>query len=82
MAFTKIQLNRQKFGRLTVIEEVDSYICVDSDTKERRWECLCTCGNYVLIRQRNLRSGKTKSCGCLHKQGGEKYNKDIGRKYK
>ena len=31
------------------------------------WHCICDCGNEVDIRSQDLRSGKTQSCGCLHK---------------
>ena len=29
------------------------------------WRCRCDCGNETVVRQTNLQSGKTKSCGCL-----------------
>lgn len=32
-----------------------------------RWLCECECGNYVIVPGRNLREGKTKSCGCLRR---------------
>lgn len=49
-----------KFGRLTAIKP----------TSERGgssivWKCLCDCGSEVSIRLGDLRSGKTKSCGCF-----------------
>ena len=48
----------RKFNRLTVIEK----IIVDKNVK---WKALCECGNMVVVRGSSLRSGHTKSCGCL-----------------
>ena len=55
----KIDLTGQKFGRLTVLEDVGR-------SKDRRviWRCLCDCGNMVDIRGNNLRCSNTQSCGC------------------
>ena len=46
------------------------------------WLCQCTnCGNYVIVNSHNLRSGHTKSCGCLHKElVGKQFSKDISNK--
>lgn len=48
-----------KFGRLTVLELLgkDSY-------SHNILYCQCKCGKFTEIRENNLRSGKTKSCGC------------------
>lgn len=32
-----------------------------------RWLCLCDCGEYTIVYGGSLRSGTTKSCGCLRK---------------
>lgn len=29
------------------------------------WECMCDCGNTTIVAGNHLRSGETKSCGCL-----------------
>ena len=54
----KIDLTGQQFGYLTPF----SYI------KGGKWRCKCQCGNEIEVDGRNLRSGHTKSCGCLKKE--------------
>lgn len=53
-----IDLTGQKFGRLSVIKHLGSTYC----------ECKCECGNIVNVLTSNLKSGHTKSCGCLNKE--------------
>lgn len=71
----KLDLTGQKFGRLTVIERVDS-----DKRGQARWKCKCECGNETIVHSYNLRSGNTKTCGCslkLHlKKALEKLKKD------
>ena len=52
----------QKCGRLTVISRAEN------KNQRAHWNCLCDCGNTVTISGKQLRSGQTKSCGCLHKE--------------
>ena len=33
------------------------------------WECLCVCGNKTIVDGTNLRTGNTKSCGCIPGKG-------------
>lgn len=59
----KIPMVGKRFGRLTVIEE----------SKIRKWdalcyECLCDCGKTTVVPGQALRSGNTRSCGCLHRE--------------
>lgn len=54
-----IDLTGQKFNRLTVVEFYE----VKKETSF--WKCICDCGNPVVVRSYNLRSGITKSCGCF-----------------
>lgn len=57
-----IDLTGQKFGRLTVIEK-------NGHKGEKiAWLCKCDCGNYVTVTGTGLKSGNTKSCGCLKKE--------------
>ena len=57
MAF--IDLTGQRFGKLTVIERAESI------GRCTMWLCKCDCGNTKPVRSTYLKSGKTKSCGCL-----------------
>ncbi len=57
------------FERLTVIKSAKPW---RTKTKRhpkgqpfKRWECLCSCGAETISFEQGLRSGKTKSCGCL-----------------
>lgn len=53
-------LTGQRFGRLLVLKEVPA--------KCRRYLCLCDCGNKNSIAAIKLKSGHTKSCGCLRNE--------------
>ncbi len=59
----KIDLTGQKFGRLTVLKEhgKDKYGAIE-------WLCQCDCGKQTIVTGNRLRSGHTKSCGCLNKE--------------
>lgn len=52
-----------RFGRLTAIRPTGE-IKFDSMV----WECLCDCGNTTFVVQKSLKSGQTKSCGCLRRE--------------
>ena len=54
-----IDLTGQKFGRLTVLERTTS------TNKNVKWLCVCDCGKITSVFGVDLKSGKTKSCGCL-----------------
>lgn len=53
-----------RYGRLVVIEYVGNY----SKNRQALFNCLCDCGKQAIARGSSLTSGKTKSCGCLHKE--------------
>lgn len=48
----------QRFGRLIVLGFL----------LNKKWECLCDCGNVVQIKAKTLNNGHTQSCGCLQKE--------------
>lgn len=55
----------QKFGRLTAIEQTAE----KTSDGAYYWKCLCDCGNEVLVPITRLKSGLTKSCGCIRAEG-------------
>jgi hypothetical protein len=58
-----VDLTGLKFSRLTVMKRIgyakDGHIT---------WSCLCECGKEIIVPGNSLRSGNTKSCGCLYKE--------------
>ena len=50
----------KKFGRLIVVAR-------EGVTKDRlaTWRCKCDCGNETIVDGKSLRTGHTRSCGCL-----------------
>jgi hypothetical protein len=55
-------LTGQIFGRLTVKEYAGKNI------NHREWLCRCECGVTKVIRGASLKTGATKSCGCLFRE--------------
>lgn len=53
-----------RFGRLVVIDEVEPYLW-RGRVSRRQWLCGCDCGAASVVREDVLRSGHTRSCGCL-----------------
>lgn len=68
-----IDIIGMKYGKLTV----ESYS--HSHNNKTYWNCICECGNHTIVRGDQLKSGNTKSCGCLvHDPRGKAHNrKDL-----
>ena len=62
-----IDLSGKRYGRLIVNHRAEDNIS-KSGYRTVMWECSCDCGNKVIVRGKCLRSGTTKSCGCLVKE--------------
>lgn len=57
-----VDMSNKKFGQLTVIDRNYS----KRNNSFAYWNCICTCGNKVVVNGSSLRLGNTKSCGkCL-----------------
>lgn len=62
----RCDLSGRRFGRLLVFQ-------VDSERLSSRgfwWKCRCDCGAWVVVIGKQLKSGETKSCGCLRSEMG------------
>lgn len=57
-----------KYGRLTVIKMLDE----KGNRGQLKYLCKCDCGKSHIVTGESLRSGKSKSCGCLKKDFIEK----------
>lgn len=53
-------LKGKRFGRLTVFKRYGT-----SKDRKALWKCKCDCGKTTVVRSIDLKSGNTKSCGCL-----------------
>lgn len=71
-----INLEGKKFGRLKVL----SRSIEKGNRRQVKWDCICDCGSKHLVTGESLRSGKSKSCGCLLRESRYIKNKNIDRK--
>lgn len=58
----KLDITGQRYGRL-IAEQI-----IENTNGPTFWKCICSCGNIIKVRLDRLRSGHTKSCGCLRKK--------------
>jgi len=54
-----------RFGRLTVIAKSHRRRRPDGTGRHLFWRCVCDCGQSSIVDGVHLRSGHTRSCGCL-----------------
>jgi hypothetical protein len=72
-----IDLTGQVFGRLTVINKSNKR----TSGGKILWLCLCSCAKEVLVETFLLKSGQTRSCGCLRSDLLSERNKTHGKSY-
>lgn len=69
-----LDLSNQRFGRLTVLEitgqRYHGNVC---------WRCECECGQQIVVPGNRLRSGHTKSCGCISCDNRDLLGQRFGR---
>lgn len=68
----KEDLLGKKFNRLLVIAPAEPV----GVRRRSAWLCQCDCGTQKIVKSDELKSGDTKSCGCLNKEN----NVERGRK--
>jgi hypothetical protein len=57
-----LDITGETYGLLTVLR-------LTRNLPRRAWRCQCVCGRKKTILQMDLRSGNTRSCGCLFHKG-------------
>lgn len=67
-----IDITGKKFNRLTVLRREGR------KGSQATWRCLCDCGNEVVVVSKDIRTGHTKSCGCLHREEASRANTTHG----
>lgn len=60
-----LDIEGMRFGRLIAIKPTDKR----SGNGGIIWECKCDCGTIKEVHGTSLKSGASKSCGCLLKEG-------------
>lgn len=55
-----LDLTGQRFGRLVAVE-----FSGQVGRRKTQWVCQCDCGNKIIVDTCHLRSGHSKSCGCI-----------------
>ncbi len=64
MPYPKRDSSGERYGRLVVVGDAPR-----GDNTKHRWvACRCDCGNDYNVRYTTLRSGVTRSCGCLQRE--------------
>ena len=56
----RLDLTGQRFGKLTAVEPAANI------GRRTAWLCRCDCGKETVVKTVWLRSGHTKSCGCVN----------------
>jgi hypothetical protein len=64
-----IDMIGKKFHRLTIISRAEN------EGTRAAWNCVCECGNTITLNGKQIRSGHTKSCGCIRKETTAKQGK-------
>lgn len=69
---SRIDITGERFGRLTALKYVKTV------NRQVMWLCRCDCGSETNVSTSNLRSRRTKSCGCLKNERIASLNRTHG----
>lgn len=65
-----IDLTGNRYGKLTVISRAKNKKRKTGGSRTM-WKCQCECGNIITVESSHLKSGHSKSCGCITKKHGK-----------
>lgn len=72
-------LSGRVFQNLKVVKQADDFVSSTNGRTERMWECECLlCGDHIVTRERNLKSGHIKSCGKKHRRVEDLTGREYG----
>jgi hypothetical protein len=73
----KENMINKAYGHFRVIEYAGR-----NKSNGKQWKCECGCGNIKIVAENKLKSGHTRSCGCLkYIEIIKRWGQAIGRKY-
>lgn len=72
-----VDITGQRFVRLVAVSPEPS---LNGDGRVL-WNCVCDCGARLLVPGKSLRTGNTKSCGCLSRDKAAKWAGTLNRKH-
>lgn len=58
-----VSFNGLRFGSLIVLSDAEK--TTSGKRPQRQFLCMCDCGKTKVVRYQNLKSGNTRSCGCI-----------------
>lgn len=58
-----------RYGKLVVLKR--------NEENNKKWDCICDCGNPTTVQNGHLTTGHTQSCGCLVKEKAGQYKKEY-----
>jgi len=76
MAKLRVDLTEKQFNKLVVIKYINK-----NKNGGSRWLCKCECGRQVTVNGSDLKTGNTKSCGCLRIKHGHTINDSTSQAY-
>jgi|WetSurMetagenome_2_1015567.scaffolds.fasta_scaffold00973_27 hypothetical protein len=65
MSKTRIDMSGRRYGRLIVLDFAGCTVRSNGKSHVALWRCACDCGCETIVLGTKLRSGNTRSCGCL-----------------
>lgn len=71
-----VDLTNQRFGRLVILGPTEKRL-----NNKIMWKCRCDCGKIHYVRAGDVKSGRTKSCGCLNQENRTKHGMADNSEY-